>query len=234
MRTEFNKNVSLLFLLFNIVTNAQESISGTVTDETGVPLVGATVFVKGTSTAVTTDFDGKFSINASMGDSLEASYVGFSSQSATVDSSIVNFLMSTDQLAEVIVTGYGSQSKRTLTDNIASVSSDDINGIPTPNAINTLVGKVTGVRVSQTNGKIESGYSFRVRGQSSISAGTQPLIVLDGIPLVTNNESSNGSPTNPLISLNAGDIESIDILKDAYCCFNLWFKRCEWSRDYHN
>ena len=178
MRTEFNKNVSLLFLLFNIVTNAQESISGTVTDETGVPLVGATVFVKGTSTAVTTDFDGKFSINASMGDSLEASYVGFSSQSATVDSSIVNFLMSTDQLAEVIVTGYGSQSKRTLTDNIASVSSDDINGIPTPNAINTLVGKVTGVRVSQTNGKIESGYSFRVRGQSSISAGTQPLMFL--------------------------------------------------------
>ena len=123
--------------------------------------------------------------------------------------------MSTDQLAEVIVTGYGSQSKRTLTDNIASVSSDDINGIPTPNAINTLAGKVTGVRVSQTNGKIESGYSFRVRGQSSISAGTQPLIVLDGIPLITNNESSNGSPTNPLISLNAGDIESIDILKDA-------------------
>lgn len=210
-----NQILKTFIFLCCFVTYAQESISGTVTDEAGVPLVGATVFVKGTSTAVTTDFDGKFSINASIGDSLEASYVGFSSQSATVDSSTINFLMSTDQLAEVIVTGYGSQSKRTLTDNIASVSSDDINGIPTPNAINTLAGKVTGVRVSQTNGKIESGYSFRVRGQSSISAGTQPLIVLDGIPLITNNESSNGSPTNPLISLNAGDIESIDILKDA-------------------
>jgi TonB-linked SusC/RagA family outer membrane protein len=210
-----NQILMLIIFLSGTVAFAQQTITGTVTDESGVPLSEATVLIQGTSTAVTTDFDGKFSINASIGDSLEASYVGFSSQSATVDSSIINFLMSTDQLSEVIVTGYGSQSKRTLTDNIASITSDDINGIPTPNAINTLAGKITGVRVSQTNGKIESGFSFRVRGQSSISAGTRPLIVLDGIPLITNNESSNGSPTNPLITLNAGDIKSIDILKDA-------------------
>jgi TonB-linked SusC/RagA family outer membrane protein len=210
-----NQTIKAFIFLFSIVAFAQQSISGTITDDAGVPLVGATILVQGTSTAVTTDFDGNFSINASMGDMLEASYVGYSNQLISVDSSTVNFVMSADQLTEVIVTGYSSQSKRTLTDNIASVTSDDINGIPTPNAINTLAGKVTGVRVSQTNGKIESGYSFRVRGQSSISAGTQPLIVLDGIPLITNNESSNGSPTNPLISLNAGDIESIDILKDA-------------------
>lgn len=210
-----NQIFKAFIFLFSIVAFAQQSISGTITDDAGVPLVGATILVQGTSTAVTTDFDGKFSINASMGDMLEASYVGYSNQLISVDSSTVNFVMSADQLTEVIVTGYSSQSKRTLTDNIASVSANDINGIPTPNAINTLAGKVTGVRVAQTNGKIESGYSFRVRGQSSISAGTRPLIVLDGIPLITNNESSNGSPTNPLITLNAGDIESIDILKDA-------------------
>lgn len=210
-----NQVFKAFIFLFSIVAFAQQSISGTITDDAGVPLVGATILVQGTSTAVTTDFDGKFSINASMGDMLEASYVGYSNQLISVDSSTVNFVMSADQLTEVIVTGYSSQSKRTLTDNIASVSANDINGIPTPNAINTLAGKVTGVRVAQTNGKIESGYSFRVRGQSSISAGTRPLIVLDGIPLITNNESSNGSPTNPLITLNAGDIESIDILKDA-------------------
>lgn len=210
-----NQVFKAFIFLFSIVAFAQQSISGTITDDAGVPLVGATILVQGTSTAVTTDFDGKFSINASMGDMLEASYVGYSNQLISVDSSTVNFVMSADQLTEVIVTGYSSQSKRNLTDNIASVSANDINGIPTPNAINTLAGKVTGVRVAQTNGKIESGYSFRVRGQSSISAGTRPLIVLDGIPLITNNESSNGSPTNPLITLNAGDIESIDILKDA-------------------
>lgn len=215
MKTKFNLILTSLLFLFGAVAFAQQTVTGTVTDETGVPLSGATVLIKGTSSAVTSDFDGNFSIKASMGDMLEASYVGYSSQSLKVDSGTVNFVMSADQLSEVVVTGYGSQSKRTLTDNIASVSADEINGIPTPNAINTLAGKVTGVRVAQTNGKIESGYSFRVRGQSSISAGTQPLIVLDGIPLITNNESSNGAPTNPLITLNAGDIQSIEILKDA-------------------
>ena len=215
MKTKFNLILMSLLFLFGAVAFAQQTVTGTVTDETGVPLSGATVLIKGTSSAVTSDFDGNFSIKASMGDMLEASYVGYSSQSLKVDSGTVNFVMSADQLSEVVVTGYGSQSKRTLTDNIASVSADEINGIPTPNAINTLAGKVTGVRVAQTNGKIESGYSFRVRGQSSISAGTQPLIVLDGIPLILNNESSNGSPTNPLITLNSGDIQSIEILKDA-------------------
>lgn len=215
MKTKFNQILTSLFFLFGVVAFAQQTITGTVTDESGVPLAGATVLIQGTSTAVSSDFDGNFSINASMGDMLEASYVGYSNQSLKVDSGTVDFVMSPDQLSEVVVTGYGSQSKRTLTDNIASVSADEINGIPTPNAINTLAGKVTGVRVAQTNGKIESGYSFRIRGQSSISAGTQPLIVLDGIPLILNNESSNGSPTNPLITLNSGDIQSIEILKDA-------------------
>ena len=87
-----NKILILIIFLFGTVAFAQQTITGTVTDESGVPLSEATVLIQGTSTAVTTDFDGKFSINASMGDSLEASYVGFSSQSVTVDSSTINFL----------------------------------------------------------------------------------------------------------------------------------------------
>ena len=118
-------------------------------------------------------------------------------------------------LDEVIVVGYGTQSKRKLTDNIVKLSSKDIADVPTPSVMNSLAGKAAGVQVSQTNGKVEGGLSFRIRGQSSISAGSNPLYVLDGIPLINNNESNNGSPTNPLLTLSPNEIESIDILKDA-------------------
>ncbi|MDX1471590.1 MAG: SusC/RagA family TonB-linked outer membrane protein, partial [Flavobacteriaceae bacterium] len=128
----------------------------------------------------------------------------------------INVVMAVDYalLDEILLIGYGNQSKRFITDNIVKVTARDIAEIPTPNVFTTLAGKVAGVQVNQTNGKIESGLNFRIRGRSSLSAGTDPLFVLDGIPLINLDESTEGQ-SNPLITLSPSEIESIDILKDA-------------------
>lgn len=119
------------------------------------------------------------------------------------------------KIDEVIVVGYGKSTKAKLTDNVAKISSESIKEIPNANFQNTIVGKAAGVRVTQTNGKLESGFNINVRGAASISAGTDPLYVIDGIPMINRNESTNGAAVNPLISLSATEIESIEILKDA-------------------
>ncbi len=204
------------FLAISIAVG-QQTISGSVSDEDGSPLVGASVVEVGTNNGVVADFDGNFSISVSDDASLSVSFLGYVTQVVAVgDNTSIDIVLSEGgQLDEVVVTGYGSESRRLLTDNIASLGSEDISEIPTPNVFNTFAGKVAGVQVTQTNGKVESGFNFRIRGQASISASSQPLYVLDGIPLITYNESSNGAPTNPLITLSPNEIESIDILKDA-------------------
>jgi len=195
----------------------QQTITGSVSDEDGAPLPGASVIEVGTNNGVVADFDGNFSISVADDASLSVSFLGYLTQVIAVgNSTTIDVVLSEGgQLDEVVVTGYGSESRRLLTDNIASLGSEDISEIPTPNVFNTFAGKVAGVQVTQTNGKVESGFNFRIRGQASISASSQPLYVLDGIPLITYNESSNGAPTNPLITLSPNEIESIDILKDA-------------------
>ena len=195
----------------------QQTITGSVSDEDGAPLPGASVVEVGTNNGVVADFNGNFSISVADDASLSVSFLGYLTQVIAVgNSTTIDVVLSEGgQLDEVVVTGYGSESRRLLTDNIASLGSEDISEIPTPNVFNTFAGKVAGVQVTQTNGKVESGFNFRIRGQASISASSQPLYVLDGIPLITYNESSNGAPTNPLITLSPNEIESIDILKDA-------------------
>ncbi len=211
-----NLILSLSIILMAFSGFAQKTLTGTVVDEAGLPLPGATVVEQGTTNGTTTDFDGNFTISVADGSILEVSYIGYTSIEVNSSSdNLTIILLAGNELDEIVITGYTTQTKRTLTDNIATVNSDDIAGVPTPNLINTLAGKVAGVQISQTNCKVESGFQFRIRGQSSVSAGTQPLYVLDGIPLIVNNESNNGAPTNPLITLNPAEIESIDILKDA-------------------
>jgi TonB-linked SusC/RagA family outer membrane protein len=199
------------------VALGQQTITGSVSDEDGAPLPGASIVEVGTNNGVVADFDGNFSISVGDDASLSVSFLGYLTQVVAVgnNTSIDVVLSEGGQLDEVVVTGFGSESRRLLTDNIASLDSEDISEIPTPNVFNTFAGKVAGVQVTQTNGKVESGFNFRIRGQASISASSQPLYVLDGIPLITYNESSNGAPTNPLITLSPNEIESIDILKDA-------------------
>ncbi|WP_426484446.1 SusC/RagA family TonB-linked outer membrane protein [Flavobacterium sp. 2] len=206
----------LLVLSVQIAVAQGGAISGTVTDNKGVPIPGVNIVLKGTSVSTQTDFDGNFKIQAKTGDILVASYVSFATVEVKASNSMTIKMVETqNELEAVLVVGYGTQSKKNLTDNIARVTAKDIQQIPVSNVQNALVGKLAGVQITQTNGKVEGGINIRVRGAASISAGTQPLYVLDGIPLINDNESSNGAPTNPLLTLSTNEIESIDVLKDA-------------------
>ncbi|SMC61715.1 SusC/RagA family TonB-linked outer membrane protein [Cellulophaga tyrosinoxydans] len=223
MKTKLHVFLKVLILLLLQVTFGQEkTISGSVNDQQGLPLPGVNVLIKGSTSGTQTDFDGNYSIRAKSGDILVFSYLGQKTVEQVVGSqNTINVQLEEDasQLEEVIVVGYGTQSKRTLTDNISKLTSDDISEVPNPNLQNALVAKAAGVQVTQTNGKVEGGINIRVRGAASVSGGTQPLYVLDGIPLIDptggRTDIGNGAPTNPLLTLSANEIESIDILKDA-------------------
>ncbi|WP_431242380.1 SusC/RagA family TonB-linked outer membrane protein [Flavobacterium sp. P21] len=206
----------MLVLSVQIAVAQGGAISGTVTDNKGVPIPGVNIVLKGTKISTQTDFDGNFKIQANTGDVLVASYVSFATIEVKASNAMTIKMVETqNELEAVLVVGYGTQSKKNLTDNIARVTAKDIQQVPVANVQNALVGKLAGVQITQTNGKVEGGMNIRVRGVASISASTQPLYVLDGIPLITDDESSNGAPTNPLLTLSPNEIESIDVLKDA-------------------
>ncbi|RXG25503.1 SusC/RagA family TonB-linked outer membrane protein [Leeuwenhoekiella marinoflava] len=219
MNRKLQFSLSIIAMLFCYISFAQtKTVTGTVTDDQGLPLPGVNISVKGTSTGTQTDFDGNYSISANEGSRLVFSYLGFKNQEVSVTSTTtynITLQASADELDEILVVGYGTQSKRTLTDNIVKLSAEDIDEVPVSNFQSALVGKAAGVQITQTNGKVEGGLNIRVRGATSISAGTQPLYVLDGIPLYNGDESNNGAPTNPLLSISPNEIESIEILKDA-------------------
>ncbi|TDW48964.1 TonB-linked SusC/RagA family outer membrane protein [Flavobacterium sp. 270] len=220
MKIDFNfkRFAILLFVLFVQITIAQEiKVTGIVTDKTGMPVPGANVVLKGTQTSTQTSFDGEFSINAKQGQLLVISYLGMKTVEVSAAKSIkITLEDASNELEAVLVVGYGTQTKKNSTDNIARVTAKDIQQTPVSNFQNALVGKLAGVQVTQTNGKVEGGMNIRVRGAASISAGTQPLYVLDGIPLINDDDdSSNGAQTNPLLTLSTNEIESIDVLKDA-------------------
>lgn len=218
MKTKYKGIFTFLFLFAVQLLCAQtKTITGTVVDENGMPLPGVNILLKGTSAGTQTDFDGAYSLEAAEGSTLIFTYVGFTNQEIAVGSSnTLDVKMEAGEaLDEVIVVGYGTSTRRNLTDNIASISSESINEVPVPSVQSTLAGKAAGVQVTQVNGKAESGIKIRVRGVSTISSSQEPLYVIDGIPLINNDENINDSPINPLISLNPNDIESIEILKDA-------------------
>ena len=209
----------LSVLSFSGFSHAQDQeVRGTVKDENNLPLPGVNILIKGTSRGVQADFDGNYIISASKGDVLIYSFVGYATQEIPVDDKTninVTLDLDTAALDEVIVVGYGTSTKRNLTDNVASVSAGEINDIPIPSVQSTLSAKAAGVQVTQVNGKAESGIKVRVRGVSTISSSQEPLYVVDGIPIINSDENINDSPINPLISLNPDDIASIEILKDA-------------------
>ncbi len=211
----------LVLLLFSVtVVQAQEkSILGTVSDETGIPLNGVNIIIKGTSTGTQTDFDGNYVINASIGQTLLFTYLGFEKQEQLIllNSNRINVLLIEDveSIGEVVITGYGKQSKRKIIDAISSVKSEDIKEIPNSNFQNALTGKLSGVQINQANGKAEGKISINIRGVASLSGNQEPLYVVDGVPIINDQESGSSAPTNPLVNINANDIESVEVLKDA-------------------
>lgn len=188
------------------MSNAQ-SVSGTVTAD-GQPLPGATVLVKGTSQGTSTDFDGNFTVNATAQNTLVFSYVGYKNKDVLVgNQKQINVNLEQDNtLDEVVVIGYGTQSKSNLTGSVSSVSSEDLTAIPVSRVDQALQGRASGVQVTQTSGAPGAGTVIRVRGGNSITGSNEPLWVIDGIVVGTNFNLNN---------INSNDIKSIEILKDA-------------------
>ena len=186
---------------------AQKTITGTVSDEAGVPLPGAAVVIDGTSVGVATDFDGNYSIEANQGDILVFSFVGFTSQRVTVgttDTIDVTIAVDSSDLDEVVVVAYGSQKKQSIAGAVSVIKADQIENATFSNAVKSLEGLVSGLRIIQSSGQPGSDPIIRIRGFGSINADNSPLIVLDGVPY-------SGS----LNSINPQDIESTSVLKDA-------------------
>jgi TonB-linked SusC/RagA family outer membrane protein len=212
--------LGLMLLLGNAVAFAQNRvITGTVIsneDNLGVP--GATVLVKGTTIGTATDLDGKFTLSVpENGSVLVVTFVGLVTQEITIGNrSEINVLMAPDSklLSEVIVTGYGTQTKREITGAVASISGEAIQNLPLQSFDRALQGRAAGVMVQNASGIPGSALRVRIRGQGSINAGNDPLYIVDGVQFNNSNDASNVS-TNPLASINPNDIETIEILKDA-------------------
>ncbi len=214
--------VLILALLPAFVEAQDLTISGKVTDgDTGTGLPGVNVIVKGSSMGTATDVDGKFSLTVSRGATLIVSYIGFATQEVAVSNeSFFDIRLQSDitQLNEIVVVGYGTQQKREIVGSIAKVNGSDLTIAPTPSFESALQGRAAGVQVIQGSGLAGSGAVVRVRGIASVSAGGDPLYVVDGIPITQTqflNGNSGAMNTNPLAAINPNDIESIEILKDA-------------------
>lgn len=219
MKTKFSGLLTLLLAFFVQISFAQEkTISGTVSDESG-PLPGVSVLIKGTTTGTETDFDGNYSIRAKAGDVLVFSFVGMATQEKTVGASnTINIVLVGDNiLEEVVVMGYATQRKTEVTGSTVQVNADQIEQIPVASVDQVLQGKVPGLVINNSSGTPGAVTDIRIRGISSITAGNEPLYVIDGVPIVNNNVSATTSGTSfsPLASLNASNIESITVLKDA-------------------
>ena len=222
MKTKIFKICTSFLLFFALTLSAYaQQISGTVSDENGVPLPGATVVVEGTSTGVSTDFDGNYSIDASQGDVLVFSYVGYQSQSVSVGaSSTVDVSLEPDSLLdEVVVTALGlTRAKKSLGYSVSEISSEQVNTIKDHNLANALVGKVAGINITQS-GTIGAGSRIVIRGNNSLTGQNQALVVVDGIPINQDGINSGGSEYNNIITgggitdVNPNDVESVSILK---------------------
>lgn len=196
-----------------IMTSAQQKVSGRVTDESGNPLSGVTISIKGKNVAVVTDAKGNYTIPADANDELIFSYIGFAKVEQKAGAS-TNVKLATDKqnLNEVVVVGYGTTRKKDLTGSISTVTAKDFQKgqISTPEQM--IAGKVAGVSVISNSGQPGAGSTIRIRGGSSVNASNDPLFVIDGVPL--ENSSISGA-SNPLSFINSNDIESFTVLKDA-------------------
>ena len=196
--------MSLLALLVSTAMYAQTEISGTVLDEFGEGVIGATVMEKGTSNGTVTDFDGNFKLKVQAGTTLVFSYIGYEKQEAPAKQGMtVNMKDNAKELAEVVVTGYQVQRKADLTGAVAVMDMKGAKSEGDPNMLNSMQGKLPGVNIVTDAAPGGGGASIRVRGMSTVN-GASPLYIIDGV-----------ATTENLNSLNSADIESIQVLKDA-------------------
>ena len=210
--------IGILCLGLSTVLAQTVQVSGTITSaEDGETLPGVTVFVKETSRGTTTDVNGAYSLEVPANATLVFSYVGMISQEIGVAGRrLINVVMqpSHQTLEEVVVIGYGTQSQRSLASSIATVKTESLKDIPSPSVDQMLQGRAAGVSITNPSAGVGQPPVVIVRGVSTINSGTQPLYVIDGVPMISGNISSLGN-ANALSDLNPTDIESMTILKDA-------------------
>ncbi len=193
----------------NLLTQAVlqgRQVKGQVIDETGEPMIGVTILVKGTTVGTVTDFDGNFSLDIPSGKNLiEVSYIGYISQEIAVGKTsklTVKLLPDTKTLDEVVVIGYGTVKKRDLTGAVTSMKNEDVTIAPTTNVMEALQGKIAGMDITKTSGQVGENPTILLRGSRSIYGSNEPLFIIDGVPGSYN-------------QVNPSDIESVDVLKDA-------------------
>lgn len=191
-----------------------QKIPGKVSDEKGEGLPGVSISLLGTTKGTTTDANGNFSIDAEKGDILIFSSIGYEKKEIKIgNETLIQVSLKTDDklLSEVVVTGYGNQKKAEFVGSSTAIKSATIQEMPVTSVESAMQGRMTGVQVQQSSGQPGAGVSIRVRGVTSMAGGNEPLFVIDGVPQYNNdNRFMNG-----LSSLNAADIESIEVLKDA-------------------
>lgn len=223
--------LSLTFWLFCVlaitpeqVLAQQKSISGKVIDaSTKAPIPGVSVKLAGQNSGVSTDNQGTFVLNdLSTGQAIVFSFLGYSSQTLKIDARttyVVELSNLATEIEETVVVGYGRQKKKNLTGSVVSVGASEIEKTTLQDPISILQGRAAGVQVSSNSGAPGGEMTIRVRGNSSLNSGNNPLFVVDGIPIESNSVSSlngtEGSGLNPMADINPNDIASIEILKDA-------------------
>ena len=225
MKINTIKNILLVVsLLFTSTIYSQTKITGTVTDDNGLPLPGVNIVVKGTQKGTVSDFNGNYSIETSPSGILEYSYVGYLTQDINIGGKTtinVTMQVSFDALDEVVVVGYGTQKRADVTGAVTSISTDVLESRPITNIEEALQGQATGLSISSTGGQPGAATKINIRGISSVSGSSQPLFVVDGFPISEVATSGGGrleefnSQMSPFAYINPDDIASIEVLKDA-------------------
>ena len=223
-----NKLLFIVCLLCSPSLVAQKTtrVTGQVTDQNGINLIGVNVIIKNTTKGTITDINGHYELNVPSDGTLKFSFIGYVDQGQKVNSlTEINVVLieEAEDLDEIVVIGYGSMRKRDLTGSIASISSEKISERPYSNVLQSLSGQMPGVNITQNSGAPGMAPSIRIRGASSINSGTSPLYVIDGIPIEDSTPTGNGEygakelqyNMNPLNTINPNDIASVEILKDA-------------------
>ena len=207
------KLLTIIFLTSFLSSFAQTTIEGYVNDVKGLPLPGANVIIKGTKNGVLTDFDGIFKIKAKIGDVLIISSLGFDKKEIKIQGNSIKIVLGelNEALNEVVVVGYGSVKKKDLTGAVSSVRATSIEKGDPIDLQTALSGRVAGLQITQNDNGLGSGVKAIIRGGSSLTSGNQPLYIIDGFPIVPDDNVSS----NPLSDLDPGQIKSIEVLKDA-------------------
>ncbi len=211
--------LGLVCVFLSVALVAQVTVRGTVTDDKGEALIGATVLEKGTSNGTATDYDGKFELKVSdVNATLDVTYTGFEQMSISLAGRTeVSITLASASISfdEVVIVGYGQARKEGLTGSVQTLRSDKLEQVPLASVEQTLQGNIAGLQSLSGSGQPGANVQIRIRGIGSISASSEPLYVIDGIPVTAGDLTRTNTTANTMASINPNDIESLTVLKDA-------------------